>query len=189
MSARARALKEKSVVSKLVQDLGKKMESFEAAVEDLKILKESLNDMHEEIASQEEKNKAMLGKLAAELKENKIKILNEAANDAGKVLMSKEDLEELESEAKKWKEECSRVREKAKEEVKQKVEAAVKHQIDVLTLKHECKTAELAAANNNYEKEITNLKEAMNRMGAELESQKKLTAEIAQSNRPLVKNN
>jgi len=187
MSARARALREKNVVAKLVKDLNKKMDSFETAVEELKILKDSINEMHDEVTAQEQENSARLAQLKNELKENKTKILTQAAEDAGKTLMSKEDLGELKSEVQKWKDECVRVREAGQEEVKQKVADAVEHQIRVLTLQHECKTADLSAANKNYEKEIANLKEAMDRMGAELESQKKLTAEIAQSNRPIAR--
>jgi predicted hydrocarbon binding protein len=186
MSARARALREKNVVAKLVKDLNKKMDSFETAVEELKILKESINEMHDEVTEQETQNAARLAQLKAELKDNRTRVLTEAANEAGKTLMSREDLAELKSEVQKWKDECERVREAAQEEVKTKVNDAVEHQIEVLTLQHECKTAELKSANTSYEKEIKNLKEAMDRMGAELESQKQLTANIANSNRPVV---
>ena len=101
------------------------MEGFEEAVAEIKILKESLCDMHDEIISQEEKNKGQLIKLANDLKENKLKMLNEAAKEAGKVLITEEQLRELESEVKKWKEECVRIREKIKEEIKEKVQAHV----------------------------------------------------------------
>ncbi len=163
------------------------MESFESAVDELKIIKESITDMHEEVANQEAQNGARLAQLKAELKDNRTKALNEAAAEAGKIFMSKEDLAELQAEAQKWKGECAKLKESADQEIKEKVDAAVKHQIDVLTLRHDCKTAELTAANTNFGKEISNLKEAMNRMSVELESQKKLTADIAQSGRPIVK--
>jgi len=186
MSARTRALREKNVVAKLVKDLNKKMDSFETAVDELKILKESINEMHDEVTAQEAENTCRLAQLKAELKDNRTRVLSEAAETAGKTLMSKEDLVEMKGEVQKWKEECERVRLACMEEVKEKVNQAVQHQIEVLTLQHECKTAELTAANTSYEKEIRNLKEAMDRMGNELESQKKLTANIANSNRPIV---
>ena len=185
MSARTRALREKNVVAKLVKDLNKKMDSFETAVDELKILKDSINEMHDEVTEQEAQNTARLAQLKAELKDNRTRVLSEAAETAGKTLMSKEDLVEMKGEVQKWKEECERVRLACMEEVKEKVNQAVEHQIEVLTLQHECKTAELKSANTSYEKEIKNLKEAMDRMGAELESQKQLTANIANSNRPI----
>jgi chromosome segregation ATPase len=187
MSARARALREKNVVAKLVKDLNKKMDSFETAVDELKILKDSINEMHDEVTEQEAQNSARLAQLKAELKDNRTRVLTEAAEAAGKTLMSKEDLAELKDEVQKWKDECEHVREAAQEEIKEKVNLAVQHQIEVLTLQHECKTAELTAANTSYEKEIQNLKEAMDRMGQELNSQKELTANIANSNRPVAR--
>lgn len=185
MSSKTRALREKNVVAKLVKDLNKRMETFESAVDELRILKESINDMHDEVAAQESENKHRLIQLKAELKDNRTKVLHDAAAEAGKILMSVEDVNELKSEVQKWKDECERIRLSNAEEVKEKVASAVQHQIEVMTLQHECKTAELTAAKTSLNQEINNLKEAMKRMGDELESQKKLTADIAQANRPL----
>jgi predicted nucleic acid-binding Zn-ribbon protein len=185
MSARQRALKEKSVVAKLVKDLNKRMNDFEVAVDELKILKESLNDMHDEITAQEAENANTLARLKSELKENRTRVLNEAASSCGKVIMSADELEELRREVEKWKNECSNVRAAVQEEVEEKVEEATAHQLKILSLQHECKTAELSAANTNYEKEIENLKEAIARMTGELDSQKKLTADVARVGRPV----
>lgn len=188
MSAtRARAIREKNAVVKAVGDLTKKMEGFEAAVEELKIMKEGLIDMNDQIVSQEIENNARLAKLREELKENKNKVLNEAADEAGKILMSKEELEELKDEAQKWRTKHEEAKKKMQAELKKKVEAEVQRQVNVLTLRHECKTAELSAANANYEKEIAHLKEAMDRMSNELESQKKLTGTIAGGGRRIVR--
>lgn len=141
--------------------------------------------MHDEVSAQESENKHRLIQLKAELKDNRTRVLHDAAAEAGKILMSVEDVNELKSEVQKWKDEYERIRLSNAEEVKEKVASAVQHQIEVMTLQHECKTAELIATKTSLNQEINNLKDAMKRMGDELESQKKLTADIAQANRPL----
>jgi len=185
MSAKARELREKNVVAKLVKDLNKRMESFESAVDELKILKESITSLHDEVTNQEQENKNRLAQLKAELKDNRTRVLSEEAKNAGKILMSVEDVTELKNEVQKWKAECDKIRQAGEEEVKTKVAEAVEHQIQVMNLQHECKTAELTASKSSLMKEIQNLKEAMDRMGNELTSQKELTANIAQSHRPV----
>ena len=79
MSARAKALREKNVVTKLVKDLNKRMGDFETAVDELKILKESITEMHDEVTAMEAENANSIARLRAELKDNKTKVLNDAA--------------------------------------------------------------------------------------------------------------
>jgi hypothetical protein len=184
-TARARALREKNAVAKLVKDLNKKMDSFEDAVEELKILKDSITEMNDQIAEQEQTNVETMKRLKADLKDNRTRTLNEAVEEMGKVIVSTDELEEYKAEAERWKAECGRVKLAVADEVKEKVEEQVDRQLKILELQNECKTAELNASNESFKKEVQNLKEAIGRMSEELNSQKKLTADVARVGRPV----
>jgi septal ring factor EnvC (AmiA/AmiB activator) len=103
MSARAKALRDKNIVTKLVKDLNKRMGDFEESVDELKILKESITEMHDEVTAAETENHNSLERLRNELKDNKTKVMNDAAESIGKVIISRDELEELRSDVEKLK--------------------------------------------------------------------------------------
>lgn len=184
MSARARALREKNVVTKLVKDLNKRMGDFESAVDELKILKESIGEMHDEVTAMETENAQSLGRLRSELKDNKTKILNDAANSIGKVIISHDELAELRSEVEKLKESHKMAKSSVDDVVVEKVEGLIQHRLKLQELEHKAETSSLQSAVENYKKEIENLNKSFDRMVAELESQKKLTSNLAMASRP-----
>lgn len=185
MSARARSLREKNVVTKLVKDLNKRMGDFEAAVDELKILKESITEMHDEVTAMEEENVRSIGRLRAELKDNKTKILNDAAESVGKVIISRDELEELRGEVKKLKTNHKSTRDSVDDVVEEKVESLLEHRLKLQELVHKAETASLESSVSNYQKEVDNLNKSFDRMSSELESQKKLTANLALAGRPV----
>jgi len=178
-SIRARKLKETSNIIKLVKELNKRMESFEEAVQELKILKESISDMNDQITEQEANNNEILRKLREDLKENKIKALTDAVNSMGKVIISSEDLEEYKQETQKWKNEYTRIKTSLQKEIDDEVNYEMENRLKIKELEFESKTAKLTSSCENYKNEITNLKETISRMSHELDSQKKLTADVA----------
>ena len=185
MSAKVRALKEKNIVTKLVKDLNKRMADFEASVDELKILKESINEMHDEITAQEAENSNSLSRLRAELKDNKTKILYDAAVEVGKVIISKEELDELRKDVEKMKVVQRTSKSEVDDVVAQKVEDMIQHRLKLQELEHKAETAALSAQVENYKKEIENLNKSFDRMAGELDSQKTLTANLAMANRPV----
>jgi chromosome segregation ATPase len=184
MSAKSRSLREKNVVTKLVKDLNKRMGDFEAAVDELKILKESITEMHDEVTAMEEENNRSIGKLRSDLKDNKTKILNEAAESVGKVIISRDELDELRSEVEKLKIGYKTTRADVDDVVQEKVEGLIQHRLKLQELEHKAETAALESSVVNYQKEIDNLNKSFDRMSGELESQKKLTANLALAGRP-----
>lgn len=178
-SVRARKLKETNQVVKLVKDLNKRMESFEDSVQELKILKDSITEMNDQIAEQEASNTETLRKLKEDLKENKLRALTEAVNGMGKMIISPEDLAEHKAEAQRWKDECARVKSSVQKEIKEAVDDQMSRRLKIQELEFENKTAKLTASCENYKAEIVNLKETIARMSQELDSQKKLTADVA----------
>ena len=184
MSAKARSLREKNVVTKLVKDLNKRMGDFENAVEELKILKDSITEMHDEVTVVEEENVKKIIVLREELKSNKTKILNESAESVGKVIISKDELEELRSEVEKLKSNYKTSKEGVDGLVKEKVEDLIQHRLALQALEHKAELSSLTASVNNYKKEIENLNKTFERMSLELESQKQLTSNLALAGRP-----
>ena len=186
--SRAKALRDKNIVAKLVKDLNNKMSSFECAVDELKILKDSISEMHDEVTAQEVKNSAVLSQLKAELKDNKTKLLNDAADEMGKVIISKEELKELKNEVLKMKSSNSEIKSSTDALVTQKVEELMQHRLKLQELEHLCAQSKLTAENETFKKEIENLEKSFTRMTQELESQKKLTANLALASRPSTNN-
>lgn len=178
-SSRAKKLRDQNVVVTLVKDLSKKMSDFEEAVSELKILKDSIMEMNDEVTRQESENAAILSRLSAELKENKTRILNQAAQESGKTLISREELVELKNENVKLKNDLVAYKAQTEDLIKKRVEDEVETQLKIQQLQFECETAQLTAANENFLKQVADLNEAIKRMSAELDSQKKLTADVA----------
>lgn len=183
-SSKAKKLKDQNVVVTLLKDINKRMADFESSVDELKILKESVVEIHDQIVKQEADNNNTLAKLKADLKENKTRILNETASEVGKVIISFDELKELKDHVSKIKAECLSYKASQAEDIKQKVEEQVNHKLKLQQLQHECEKAQLSAANDNFVKQVESLNESIRRMSSELDSQKKLTAEVARVGRP-----
>ena len=161
------------------------MGDFENTVDELKILKDSISDMHDEVTAQEAENANSLDRLRAELKDNKTKVLNDTAASVGKVIISKDELDELRGEVDKMKNSHKETRAGVDEVVNEKVESLIKHRLKLQELEHKAEISSLEASIKNYLKEIENLNKSFERMTSELNSQKKLTADLAMTNRPV----
>lgn len=178
-TARAKKLREQSVIAGLLKDISAKMGAFEDAVEELKILKETAVDLNDEITAAEAKNSAIISKLESDMRENKLKVINEGARSLGKVLINHEELAELKDTISTLKKQFSTLKENTEAEIKCKVEEAVTTKLEIQRMEHETQTAQLVAENENNQKHIETLNEYIKRMSEELNSQKKLTADIA----------
>lgn len=186
MSSKRKALKEKNIVIKLVKELDKRMTDFETSVEDLKILKETITEMHEEVVNQEIANASILSKLKSDLKENKTRILNDEVESLNKVIISVDELDELKEEVEKFKNMYKMTKNKISEVVEEKVEELLQHRLKLQELEHKAEVGKLSSQVENYQKEILNLNKTFVRMSEELESQKKLTSNLALGSRPIV---
>ena len=183
-SLKARKLKDQSVVTSLLKEITRRMEDFENSVSELKILKESAVELNDQILEQESQNVGILQRLRSELKENKLKALNDAAQELNKVLISSEELDELKGLVEKMRVDTSKNKSSMNESITTAVAEQVQHQLRVQELQHNCEKAQLSAANSNYIKQVENLNDTIQRMSLELESQKKLTADVCRVNQP-----
>lgn len=183
-SLKARKLKDQSVVTSLLKEITRRMEDFESSVSELKILKESAVELNDQILEQESQNVGILQRLRSELKENKLKALNDAAQELNKVLISTEELDELKGLVTKMRADTSSSKSSMNESITTAVAEQVQHQLRVQELQHNCEKAQLSAANTNYIKQVDNLNDTIQRMSLELESQKKLTADVCRVNQP-----
>ena len=187
-SLKARKLKDQSVVTSLLKEITRRMEDFENSVSELKILKESAVELNDQILEQESQNVGILQRLRSELKENKLKALNDAAQELNKVLISTEELDELKGLVLKMRTDTSSYKSLMNESIDKAVAEQVQHQLRVQELQHNCEKAQLSAANTNYIKQVENLNDTIQRMSLELESQKKLTADVCRVNQPQAQN-
>ena len=185
-SLKARKLKDQSVVTALLKEITRRMEDFENSVSELKILKESAVELNDQILEQESQNVGILQRLRSELKENKLKALNDAASELNKVLISTEELDELKGLVLKMRSDTTQSKSSMTETIDKAVAEQVQHQLRVQELQHNCEKAQLSAANTNYIKQVEYLNDTIQRMSLELESQKKLTADVCRVNQPQV---
>jgi len=181
--SRARKV-EKNELNKLVKEINRRMGDFEDSVQKLTDLKDTLDEVDENLAQQAAINKHKLDQLNKDFQENKIKAVNQAVSDLGKVLITEEELAELRAELEK-------VKESGKQEVADAISSSkallaekLEQSIQVKQLKHECETAQIRAEVETYKKEVENLNATLQRMSDELTSQKQLTADVAGMSRP-----
>jgi chromosome segregation ATPase len=177
---------EKNEVIKLVKELSKRMEDFQDSVQKLSDLKEGIEELDEKVAEQERINKYKLDALNAEFKENKIKAVNNAALELDKVLVTKEELAELKNELTKLKADGGNSLASQTKKLEESFKEKLTQELNIQKLKHECEIASLKAEVETHKKECENIKANLSRMSEELNSQKELTANIANMNRPVV---
>lgn len=73
------------------------MSDFEDSVQKFSDLKESVEELDENIATQAVVNKAKLDEIHCSFQDNKIRAITAEANDLGNVLINQEELDELHS--------------------------------------------------------------------------------------------
>jgi hypothetical protein len=170
---------QKNELTKLLTVINRRMEDFEGSVAELKNLKDTLDEVDDQLADQTRVNTYKMEQLKKELEENRIRTINNAVSEMGKIIISNEELDAL-------KEELEKVRQDGNTQVsasifsaKEQFEEKLKQALNVQQLQHDCKTAQLSANVDFFKKEVENLNMALNRMSEELSSQKQLTAEVA----------
>lgn len=176
----------KSELNQIVKSINNRMEDFESAVQELKDLKDSLSEVDDEIVARAAENSAKMEKLNRDFNDNKIRTVNQAVRELGKVIISEEELSELRNQLEKVK---SEAQDKINSEVsahKTALDEKLEQALEVQKLQHERETAQLQAAAHAHKQEVANLKETLTRMSEELASQKKLTADICSANKPVL---
>jgi len=184
MSRNSKRKVEQNEVIKLSKDIVNKMNDFELAVNELKMLSDSLAEIDRVVAEKEETNKHALKRLEDSFQDNKIKAVNAAARELGKLLVNSEELDELNWQVTKLTNEKNNIRAELEAHYKQLNAEKFEQEKKVLELNHQCNIAELSAKTETQSREIANLKDTIARMSKELESQKKLTSEVALAGRP-----
>lgn len=160
------------------------MADFETAVNDLKELKETLSEVDDEIIARAAINSQKIEQMNKDYTDNKIRAVNTAVKELGKVIITQEELDDLRSQVEKVKTESKETIASQISLYKASLDEKTAQALQVQKLQHECETAQLNAEAEAHKKEVLNLKENLERMVCELKSQKKLTADLAGANRP-----
>jgi chromosome segregation ATPase len=176
---------EKNEVIKVSKEILKRMEDFQDSVQKLSDLQGGIEELDEKLADQERINKYKLDGLNSEFKENKIKAVNNAAAELDKVLVTKEELAELKNDLAKLKAEGAVASANQSKKLEDSYKEKLGQELNIQKLKHECEIASLKAEVETHKKECENIKANLARMSEELNSQKELTANIANMNRPI----
>lgn len=169
---------EKSELNKILKEITRRMSDFEESVQKFSELKECAEEIDESIAQQAAINKNRLDTLNKEFQDNKIRAINNAAEELGKTLITKEELNELRTELQKVKEMGRQEVEKNIIEIQKRFDEKLVQALNMKKLEHDAESAKLRAEVDSHIKEMTNLNNALDRMSEELKSQKQLTASV-----------
>lgn len=170
---------EKNELIKSVKNISQKMTDFTDSVQQLQDLKDSLDEVDDQLAEKESSNRAIMERLNRELQDNKIRTVTQAAGELGKVLITKEELNELKNELEKLKKDNQSKFDEFTVSTEKTFNEKLKQSLDIQKLQHECNISNLTAEVEIHKKECENLKETLKRMSDELNSQKQLTSDIA----------
>ena len=165
-------------LNKLLKELNRRMEDFEDSVSKSKELKECVVELDDTISEKAERNKNELEKLDRDFHDNKIRTITQSATEIGKIVISREELQELKTDLEKIKEHGKNEIKEHIENEKKKYEEKLEQELSIKKLKHEAETAKLHASMESHKKEVENFKDTLERMAEELKSQKNLTASV-----------
>lgn len=172
----------KSELNLLLKSIDRRMQDFEQSVEDLKSLKNDLVEMESKIEIKKKDNEEALKELARELELNTLKAIQTKALELGKVIMSTEELQELKNENASLKSKYNSYVKDVESNTTKKITDKIENAKKIFQLENERENARLVSEIESYKKNLASMESLMNRMSQELDSQKKLTAEIAKSN-------
>ena len=164
--------------NKLLKELNRRLNDLDDTVQKARDFSECALELDETVAQQASVNKSRMEALKKEFHDNKIRAINTAASELGKVVITEEELQEL-------RDELDRVKEMGRQEVASSVEKLEKQynekleqSMNIQKLTHEAESARLRADAESHKKEVENLNAALARMAEELKSQKELTASV-----------
>lgn len=179
----------KSELNQIVKAIDNRMSDFEAAVQELRDLKDTLNEVDDEIIARAAANSKKIDELNQSYQDNKIRAVNQAVKEMDKVIISREELADIRAQLENIKNASSETIKMQVIDYKASLDEKMTQALEVQKLQHECETAQLKAQGEAHKKEVANLKETLERMSEELTSQKKLTSDLACANRPQQQNN
>ena len=166
-------------LSKTLRTIQRGMEDFESSIAELKELTARAEATNDALVQREAAHNAEMANLKRKFEDDKIATLKEFAKQAGKELISKSELDEIRSELAKIKENSAEQIEEQVAQLKQQYAETLATELKIRKFEAEKNNACLVSEVEQHKKEVINLKETLARMATELESQKKLTSEIA----------
>jgi len=181
--SRARKVSKNELV-KVAKEINRRMSDFEDSVQKLQDLKDTLVELNDGLEEQEQLNKDKMDQLNKDFEDNKIKAVAVAVESLGKVVISQEELAELKTNLEKAKSVGKEHAEQRISNIQKKCDEKIEQSLKLQQLQHECDTAQLRAEVEAQTKAIANLNSTLDRMTDELNSQKKLTADVAGMSRP-----
>lgn len=182
MPKKASATSNKSELNLLLKSIDRRMQDFEEAVQELKDMKENISSMETDIEQKRKINEEAMKELERELDTNVLKAIQSHAYKLGKVILSEEELSELKAENSNLKIKYNNYVKESETAMAKKIAEKVENAKKIFQLENDRENAHLVSDIESYKKNVVSMESLINRMTQELESQKKLTAEIAKSN-------
>lgn len=174
---------ETNEVIKAVKDVSRKMDDFTDAVERFQALKDSAEELHNEIKNAETANEATLQRLSAQLQDNKLSKILEVARELKKVVIPVAEYEQLKIEAARESKMSQAETDAVIEKVRNEMNDKALNMLKVQGLENDCAISSLRAQVEVRQSEIESLQSVIANLRLELTSQKELTANIANVNR------
>lgn len=174
---------EKNEIVKAVKDVSRKMDDFIEAVQCLRDIQDHVAELNDEIAKLEERKEAAASSFDDYIAKHKLERITEAALGLDHVVLEKGEYDRLVSNHNKAEKGSESAIAKAVADVTAAMQKKLEHELQVQRLENECTITSLKAQAEVKEKECASLRNVIERMDTELQSQKKLTASIARAGR------
>lgn len=179
-----RRKEEKNDLIKAVKDISRKMDDFNDSVSNLLSLKDTLLDLDDELAERQKNSKDELEEVERSFQTNKLKAVSQAARELSMELVSREELNTMKEASNKSKQLEKETIDRMRQEMETSFNDKLSVQLKLNELQFQRDSSKLEAQVEAQKSEIENLKNTLQRMSQELDSQKKLTAEVAGISRP-----
>ncbi|KAJ9446308.1 hypothetical protein DIPPA_03410 [Diplonema papillatum] len=167
-------------VMEVVGDISKRIDEFISAVALLKDLEEKPDRIRDEVANAEREKHARMTEFDRKMEEHEMMTIQNVLQRQNKVSIDIDEFKELQAlQVKESKDEQEVKKRKFDEEVAEKVKTELK----LKELQYAMKMAEAKAKETSFSTEKNMLHLTIESLRAEIESQKKLTSELALANR------
>lgn len=166
-------------IQKAISTLNRSLISTETAIDNLKSFKDEIEVWTEKLSELQEEASRKKIEFDQDIIDHQLKVIRETIQAQNKVIIDKEDLDELERQVNLSRNERQNAISEARVQFEEDFKAKLSNEMKLKGLEYDNEKARFTAQVETKEAEIVALRETITGMRQELESQKKLTGSIA----------
>jgi chromosome segregation ATPase len=184
MSRKTTASAQTKELTKAIATLSRNLASAETAIDNLKSYKDEIEDWNQTLVNLESEYTTKREEFERNLQEHKMKTVRETLETQDKIVLDKDDYNELVNEVNRNKQHHKSAVSDVSKSIEEKYKRQLENELKLRDLSHEAAISKLEAQIESHKAEIETWKTSLEGTRKELDSQKELTAQIAKANRP-----